>query len=165
MADPARQRVVVLARRAGIGIKTAGGTDRFLNGLNRVNKSKVSVGIVEKQLHRNGSSVIDMAWLYHHLDQGPVGKKRKSWPTLARGVTEANTEPRVKQVIRDAQLGNGAAGLHKLGSTIALKVKSNIQAIKSPALERETIKAKGSSNPLIDSGDLKKAIDYRIRPR
>ncbi|NKB76251.1 MAG: hypothetical protein GKR96_04230 [Gammaproteobacteria bacterium] len=144
-------------------IRSKGGSGKLMGGLRETKRKKVSVGVVDSQKHIDGKKVTDMAALYHHLGQGPVGKKGKSWPTLESGVKDAKTESRVKVALREAAVGHGAAGLHKIGGVISLKVKSNIQGIKSPALEQSTIDKKGSSNPLVDTEQLKKAINYKIQ--
>ena len=56
--------------------------------------------------------------------------------------------------------------LKKLANKIGLKaaddVKQKITSLRSPANEASTIKAKKSSNPLIDTGHLRNSITYEV---
>jgi hypothetical protein len=65
-----------------------------------------------------------------------------------------------KKVIR-GELSQSVA-MHQLGDTIANDIKDAIIDVDSPALKVETIKNKGSSNPLIDTGHLKQSVTYKV---
>ncbi len=51
-------------------------------------------------------------------------------------------------------------GLGLLGEFVAAKMKRQITLLKTPANEPSTIKAKGSSNPLIDTGQYRASITH-----
>lgn len=53
--------------------------------------------------------------------------------------------------------------LNMLGVTAVSKVQQFMNELSSPANAPSTIKAKGSSNPLIDSGNLKQSVTYKIQ--
>lgn len=53
--------------------------------------------------------------------------------------------------------------LNMLGVTAVSKVQQFMNELSSPANAPSTIKAKGSSNPLIDSGSLKQSVTYKIQ--
>lgn len=65
-----------------------------------------------------------------------------------------------KKVIR-GELSESIA-MHQLGDTIANDIKDEIVAVNSPALAQETIKRKGSTNPLVDTGHLKQSVTYKV---
>lgn len=48
------------------------------------------------------------------------------------------------------------------GERVASDVRRNITAIRTPPLEQSTIDAKGSSNPLIDTGAMRNAVSSRV---
>lgn len=53
--------------------------------------------------------------------------------------------------------------LERVGALAQGHVRKKIRAIKSPANAPSTIAAKGSSNPLVDTGHLIKKIDYQVK--
>ena len=54
------------------------------------------------------------------------------------------------------------SGLGLLGEFMADAIRQKIVSISSPPNTPETIAAKGSSNPLIDTGQLKNSITYEV---
>lgn len=57
-----------------------------------------------------------------------------------------------------------AKGLYvKMGIKIKGDIQRKIISLRTPPNHPMTIKAKGSSNPLIDTGALRKAITYKVR--
>ncbi len=64
------------------------------------------------------------------------------------------------------QIVNGSmkveAGLGLLGEFMADAITQKIVSIQTPPNTPETIAAKGSSNPLIDTGQLKNSITYSV---
>jgi len=54
-------------------------------------------------------------------------------------------------------------GLEMLGQTASQDIQMNIRNISNPANTKATIKAKGSSNPLIDTGMLINSISYNVK--
>lgn len=57
---------------------------------------------------------------------------------------------------------DGEAVLDGLGQEFKGKVQQKLIALNSPALKDETIRRKGSSNPLVDTGNLVGSIDSRV---
>lgn len=49
-----------------------------------------------------------------------------------------------------------------IGRELRDKIKQKLVDVKSPPLSSFTIKRKGSSNPLVDGGNLLGSIDYRV---
>ena len=52
--------------------------------------------------------------------------------------------------------------LGRIGNKVSSDIKQKIVAIQSPANAESTIAAKGSSNPLIDSGHMKNSVTYEV---
>lgn len=63
--------------------------------------------------------------------------------------------------IRKGELDNKKA-LQLLGEFTADLMKQKIVSLKSPPNTEQTIKRKGSSNPLVDTGQLKNSITYEV---
>jgi hypothetical protein len=52
--------------------------------------------------------------------------------------------------------------VRKLGILAQGDIQDEITNLRSPANARATIKAKGSSNPLIDTGEMRQAVTYKV---
>lgn len=63
--------------------------------------------------------------------------------------------------IRNGSLDNKKA-LGLLGEFVADAMRQKIVSLKSPANDPQTIKRKGSSNPLVSTGQLKNSITYEV---
>lgn len=65
-----------------------------------------------------------------------------------------------------AQIARGkvtpSVGLGRLGDVVKNDIVESIINIQSPALKEETIKKKGSTNPLVDTGHLKQSVTYKV---
>lgn len=53
--------------------------------------------------------------------------------------------------------------MRKLGEKAKSDIQDEIQALKSPPNSPVTIALKGSSNPLIDTGDMRQAVTYEVK--
>lgn len=69
------------------------------------------------------------------------------------------------RIVRDEVDGKRVArlGLERLGAKAAGDVQRKIVALRDPPNAPSTIAAKGSSNPLIDTGRLRQSIDWVVR--
>ena len=84
-----------------------------------------------------------------------------------RGELESVIKAAAKAIIREvATGGNGPAakrrGLAKLGIKAQGMIQSEITSLSSPPNSPVTIALKGSSNPLIDSGEMRQAVSFKI---
>lgn len=52
--------------------------------------------------------------------------------------------------------------LTKIGILVQSLVQQKITSLREPALKESTVKRKGSSNPLIDTGQLRQSIRYEV---
>jgi phage gpG-like protein len=87
--------------------------------------------------------------------------------SFLRATVEANKEEIVRNI---RTVGKGIFksnetikhGLERVGLWFVSKMQARIRAHISPALSPKTIAAKGSSTPLIDSGQLLSSITYKV---
>lgn len=70
---------------------------------------------------------------------------------------------KLRKKVHDGSMGQKQA-LGLLGAFISDEVKKKIVAIKSPPNAPATIAKKGSSNPLVDTGQLKNSITWEVNP-
>ena len=52
--------------------------------------------------------------------------------------------------------------LAQLGDKVAQDIQESIVMLSRPALKEATVKKKGSSNPLVDTGHLKQSVTYKV---
>lgn len=57
---------------------------------------------------------------------------------------------------------SGKAALELIGASVTTKIQKYLVDLKIPPLKPATIKAKGSSNPLVDTGQLMNSITWKI---
>lgn len=83
-------------------------------------------------------------------------------PWLAPGVASGN-EVYVKIIERElADGGTAESALEKVGVAAVGKVQKYMTDLKNPPNAPSTIRKKGSSNPLIDSGALRSSVTYKV---
>lgn len=122
-------------------------------------KKKVTIGIHEDAgAHKGGeiSNALLGASLHFGTDIIPAR------PWLDTGAQTGITE--YKKII-DEGIANGDHPddiLEKLGVIAVGKVQQYMQDLSSPENSPETIKRKGSSNPLVDTGQLIQSITYEV---
>src|SRR6056297_2103170 len=70
------------------------------------------------------------------------------------------------QIFLDSGGQNNLTNVYNaLGILLQGKIRDKIDSIKTPPNAESTIKAKGSSKPLIDTGQLRQRIDYKVREK
>jgi len=57
---------------------------------------------------------------------------------------------------------NATVALNQIGGMVADDIRMSIVSVSSPTLKPQTIKAKGSSNPLVDTGHLKQSVTHKV---
>lgn len=83
-------------------------------------------------------------------------------PWLTPGVQSGNEEY-LQIIMRAVEAGDPLSiALERVGVVAASKVQLFMTQLKSPANAPSTIKKKGSSNPLIDSGALRQSVTFKI---
>lgn len=58
----------------------------------------------------------------------------------------------------------GQQALNAIGGFITTRIQAYLTDLKTPPLAESTIKRKGSSNPLIDTGQLRNSITWKVVP-
>lgn len=79
-------------------------------------------------------------------------EKRTAWGNLQDKLIEQILDRKIKAM----------KALESVGKQAVLDIKSKIQSITSPPNAPSTIKQKGSSKPLFESGMLQDSIDYEV---
>lgn len=117
--------------------------------------SKAAADRNEVRFLKKGSGFIELGVTGPHKINIPAR------PWLTPGVQSGNEE--YLQIIESAIKANDplSVALERVGVVAASKVQLFMTQLKSPANAPSTIKKKGSSNPLIDSGALRQSVTFK----
>ena len=118
--------------------------------------SKAAENRNEVRFLKSGSGYMELGVTGPHTINIPAR------PWLRPGVDSGNDEY-VKIIERGLESGQSMdKTLNQLGVVATGMVQKYMTELRSPPNAQSTIKAKGSSNPLIDSGALRQSVTYKI---
>lgn len=133
--------------------------DRLLKNAKQLGKSKLSVGIFSDA----GGDILLRANV-HEYGAPSIGVPERSFIRAGLEKNEKNiisqADKLAEQVIMNNVDSRGAMEL--LGTTTVGMIQEYTTSLSSPPLKPETIENKGSSNPLIDTGNMRDSITYKI---
>jgi len=122
----------------------------------------VDVGIIDAGKHPSGDITVANIGFAHEFGTSTIPER-----SFIRATTKENKKEIVKlqeKLLKKVQSGEmkveQALGL--VGSFVAGLISKKIVDIKSPPNSPRTIAEKGSSNPLIDTGQLKNSITWEV---
>lgn len=140
-------------------------TGRVIHAIGAEQALTAKAGVLSDAPQPEGSEWT-MATLAAHLHYGPVGAKRKSWPWMRMAFDENIGHYRLLQKAGIGRILKGRDTPRGVLMTIAIRMKGDHQrmltTLREPPLESSTIAAKGSSNPLIDTGALRASHAWRV---
>lgn len=128
-------------------------------------RSVVKVGIQETagshKESEGGLSVADVG-SFHEFGTDTIPQRSFIRAPIQDNKTDLQTLQR--KLLREVMLGGKSTGeaLALIGEKAQSDMIAAINAGIEPGLEQATIDAKGSSTPLIDSGQLKQSIRYKV---
>jgi len=95
-------------------------------------------------------------------DDGTIPER--SWLRSAMREHADEHSRAARKLARAVDLGEGDpnVALEKLGLIAVGNIQETIVALSSPPNEAATIAAKGSSNPLVDTGHLRQAVTHQV---
>ena len=144
---------VKVQRRGGQRLK------RLLREAGKGGVSGVRVGFFETARYDDGTPVAAVA-AWNEFGTETIPER----PFFRRAIAEA--EDRIAKVLRrgiDTEkmvVDERLAG--RVGAYVQGEIQDSITALKEPQNAPETIKRKGSSNPLIDTGHMRDSVDYEV---
>jgi hypothetical protein len=150
----------VIDRKIGVAIgQIPRGMDEFA----------VVVGFLDSTNERSDSPMGNATLAYIHENGSPAANI-PARPFLARGVDSVRDA--IAAVLRDAArqslAGDAGAvhrGLQRAGIVAAGGVQQYMASGTFAPLAPSTIRRKGSSRPLIDTGQLRQSVTYAVRPK
>lgn len=143
------------------------GLKRILNELKKLENYIVKAGILSGSGEVDGVSIVD----YATWNENGVAGKKGNWKIPPRpfikGWADSNkaqiksTMERLYSQVADGQI-TASTALNKLGVFAKSGIQSYIKRGNFTPNALSTIKKKGSSQPLIDSGTMRKAVNYEV---
>lgn len=155
--------------RVRINIRDTNNILRLQQALNELNRYKLKVGVFGEDDSGGQASYVMIASVHEFgaiIDNGKgiitipersfirstFDEKQGEWLSFLRQqiklVCDFRVEPRV--------------ALERLGAKMVADIQKKIRNLQSPPNAPSTIAAKGSSNPLIDTGGLRQRIAYKV---
>lgn len=138
-------------------------------GLNLIGKMDVLVGIPQESNEDHGG-ITNAELLFIHTNGSPA-RGIPARPTIQPAVQNPEVRLRLQKLFKRGMLlaltGNRAGArkvYHQIGQIGANEAKKKFGTVPPP-LKAATIKAKGSSATLIDTGALRNAITYVVRKK
>ena len=136
--------------------------------IRRVDDNQVLVGFPGETSARG--EAINNPTLAYILDRGSPAANIPARPFLTPGVqaAEAKIGKAFEVAVRKALDGDNGAirrGLNQAGTVAVGSVQQKMTTGPFAPLKPATIRRKGSSRPLIDTGALRAAVSYVIRPK
>lgn len=155
---------------ATIKVKENGFAER-LRVLSELGKLEVAVGVLEEKGAAPKRGAADMTVLMvatiHEFGAPAAGIPQRSF--VRAYVDEHRDQIRAwqREILTPVFAGKVTAtqALNRLGAKISGGIQARISAGIPPALAQETVDRKGSSTPLIDTGQLRASITWVVRPK
>lgn len=130
--------------------------------------TELTVGVHEAEgsaEHGDGATILDIA-VVHEFGLGNV--PRRSFIGDWQDETEQEHAAAIRAVAKAVVAGDVESveqGAERLGLRFVGEVQRRIAEGIDPPLDPATVARKGSSTPLIDTGQLRTSITYRVRRR
>ena len=126
----------------------------------------VEVGFFSSARYPDGTPVTNVAAKNEFgVEPGEGEAPRPARPFFTQAL--ADMEETLLPVLKESLDSRTLAVDHRVASRLGLAAKARIQRqirdLKEPALAERTVRAKGSSNPLIDTNFMRAAVTYKVK--
>lgn len=141
-------------------LKTSGGfslKQALESKLKLGKKESLQVGFFETSKYSNGAYVASVAYRQEFgtlkipmrpFFRNTITKNSKKWFAILGNEIKASS--------------NSSFALNRVGEIVKGDIMQSITALRIPPNAESTIKQKGSSNPLIDTGFLRASVNYKV---
>lgn len=124
----------------------------------KLNKANLEIGFFETAKYPNGTYVAQVA---RYQEFGTIHIPAR--PFFRRAVT-SNANKWIEFYKKDVQKNNNSfLSLNKVGEIARKDIINSIDAMTTPPLKKSTIKQKGSSKPLVDTGLMRRSVTYKVK--
>jgi hypothetical protein len=141
-----------------MSVKDTNNTDKLLKQLETLFKKEITVG-----LHGDVGADILSRGIYNEFGTSKIPERsfiRAGYDTEKANIKN-DAEKLIKKVVAMEIKPQTAANL--LGDTAKGRIQEFAIDLRDPPNAESTIKQKGSSNPLVDTGQMIGAIDYKVK--
>lgn len=127
-------------------------------------KGWVLVGLFDGEEHQNSKATVAQIGFYHEFGVSKINLPERSWMRSWFDINRDKINKLILKMINMIKERKITAvnALNRIGEWAVGELKESILKLKSPALKISTIIKKGSSNPLIDTGQMINSIRYEI---
>lgn len=140
--------------------------DRLESNVKRLLSKEVSVGFFAGTRNNEGKSIPNIA---RKNEYGDPSKRVPARPFMAITVSRAEGAmlAAMARIARDVVRGGleATTALNRLGRSFATAIRTTILSNVPPPNTPRTVALKGSSRTLIDTGQMLRAVTYRLRTR
>lgn len=135
---------------------------RKIKKITRNKDGYVDVGIIDAGTHVDSDLTVASIGFIHEFGSITVPERSFIRSTMKENKKQIikMQESFMRKIVFGEMTKEKALGL--IGAFLAGKISEKIVAIKTPPNTPETIAKKGSSNPLIDTGQLKNSITWSV---
>jgi hypothetical protein len=143
--------------------------DFIIKEVKSFKKSHVRVGVLEGEKRKGKAKTIMMAMIAAVHEYGSP-KRKIPERSFIRSWVDGNKSKindyilKLLRMVEDGKLTSYMA-LKKLGVYGVGGIRAQIKSIKTPPFKERTIKKKKSTQPLIDTGQLRNSIHYKVEKR
>lgn len=147
--------------------KDRGALNRFVDRMRRMDDQQVIVGVPRGKQHIDADgNAVDMALIAEVLNYGSKSRNIAARPFVEPPINQ-NMQKYQKLMAREARgilLGRDTLNraLAKAGMVMVADIQDYMVTGSFAPLKPETIRRKGSSKPLIDTGQLRQSITYKV---
>lgn len=135
-----------------------------LDKLLKDNKSKLSVGFFKGQMVKSGNKDIPQAQIAYWNEFGTGDGKIPPRPFMRLSIEKNNKN--WLNFTKKALLKNNLEikkTINQLGLLMVGDIQKEITDLRTPPNAESTIKKKGSSNPLIDTGLMRNSVKHKVK--
>ena len=131
-----------------------------LNRLQRLGKGKKGVKVGLPKSKADQSNINKLAWNEFGTEHIPERPAVRNTVSKNKGKYRRQLKSAARQIIHGKASFNGV--LEKIGIQAVGDIQDGITSLSTPPNAPSTIRQKGSSNPLIDSGAMRAAITHKV---
>jgi hypothetical protein len=141
------------------------GYRKLMLSVETVGDHKLTVGVQDPEAaatHGDSRLTVGEIGAVHEFGGGHVPER--SFIRATFDENEAKYRQTLTRIMRTVVLGkrSEADGLELLGTRVRADIQRRMSAGIPPPLQQETVVRKGSSTPLIDTGQLRSSVTYKV---